>query len=338
MDVVDAHLHLFKALSDDYPRAIFEGMTPPEREESAERLLEAMDAAGVDRAVYCALSEHDHYLAEVLADHPGKFAGVSVYDFADPDPLDTLQRRIDAGIEGVRFYGLEGEPGADPESLAVFGALAAMRDADMKAWFYGPADQVALLDGCLELLPGLKVVLNHLGFLPNMHLELKVDDHARPQFDMPLPPPGLEALQRLRPLLGPLRLQRRALPVPGPAGDHRPHPRRLRRRQNADGVRLALDPRRARLPRDPRRGRPAPRRHQRPRARDDPRRHRHVPLQLLTRLGRLGLLTSMTITEILRLSSSVRSCTSRCSSSSGVLGRSPLGGVWTLPSPNHSTR
>ena len=197
MDVVDGHLHLFKALSDKYPRAVFEGMTPPEREESAERLLEAMDAAGVDRAIYCALSEHDHYLAEVLADNPGKFAGVSVYDFADPDPLATLQRRIDAGIEGVRFYGLEGEPGSDPESLAVFPVLSAMRDADMKAWFYGPADQVALLDSCLDLLPDLRVVLNHLGFLPNMHLELMVDDYGRPRFDMPLPPPGLEVVEAL---------------------------------------------------------------------------------------------------------------------------------------------
>jgi len=197
MDVVDGHLHLFKALSDDYPRAVFEGMTPPDREESAERLLEAMDTAGVDRAVYCALSEHDHYLAEVLAQHPGKFAGVSVYDFTDPHPLATLQRRIDAGIEGVRFYGLEGEAGADPESLAVFPALAAMRDAGMKVWFYGPADQIALLDGCLDLLPGLRVVLNHLGFLPNMHLELMVDDYRRPRFDMPLPPPGLEVVEAL---------------------------------------------------------------------------------------------------------------------------------------------
>lgn len=197
MDVVDGHLHLFKALSDDYPRAIFEGMTPPEREESAERLLEAMDAAGVDRAIYCALSEHDHYLAEVLAGFPGKFAGVSVHDFTDTDPLATLQRRIDAGIEGVRFYGLEGEPGSDPESLAVFPTLAAMRNAGMKAWFYGPADQVALLDGCLDLLPGLKVVLNHLGFLPNMHLELLVDKHGRPRFDMPSPPPGLEVVEAL---------------------------------------------------------------------------------------------------------------------------------------------
>ena len=202
MDVVDAHLHLFKDLSDDYPRAVFEGMAPPERSESAERLLRAMDAAGVDRAIVCALSEHDRYLAEVLAQYRGKFAGVAVHDFTDPDPLATLQRRIDSGVEGVRFYGLEGEPGADPESLAVFPVLAAMRDAGMKAWFYGPADQVALLDGCLDRLggtgpDGLRVVLNHLGFLPNMHLELRVDVHGRPRFDMPLPPPGLEVVEAL---------------------------------------------------------------------------------------------------------------------------------------------
>ena len=197
MDVVDAHLHLFKALSDDYPRAVYEGMTPPERVESAERLLEAMDAAGVDRAVYCALSPHERYLAEVLAEHRSRFAGVAVYDFAEADPLATLQRCIDAGVEGVRFFGLEGEPGSDPESLAAFAALAAMRDADMKVWFYGPTDQMALLDGCLELLPGLKVVLNHLGFLPNMHLEMLVDAHGRPQFDMPSPPPGLEVVEAL---------------------------------------------------------------------------------------------------------------------------------------------
>ena len=197
MDVVDAHLHLFKALSDDYPRAIFDIMAPPERSESAERLLEATDAAGVDRAIVCALSEHDRYLAEVLEEYPGKFAGVAVHDFADTDPLATLQRRIDAGIEGVRFYGLEGEPGADPESLTAFPVLAAMRDAGMKAWFYGPPDQVALLGGCLSLLPGLKVVLNHLGFLPNMHLELRVDGARRPRFDMPSPPPGLEVVEAL---------------------------------------------------------------------------------------------------------------------------------------------
>ena len=116
MDVVDGHLHLFKALSDEYPRAIFDIMAPPERSETPSRLLEAMDAAGVDRAIFCALSPHDRFLAEVLDQYPGKFAGVAVHDFEDRDPLSTLRGRIDAGIEGVRFYGLEGEPGSDPES------------------------------------------------------------------------------------------------------------------------------------------------------------------------------------------------------------------------------
>jgi predicted TIM-barrel fold metal-dependent hydrolase len=197
MDVVDGHLHLFKALSDDYPRAVFEDMAPPERSESAERLLEAMDAAGVDRAVYCALSEHDHYLAEVLAGFPGKFAGVSVHDFTDPDPLTTLQHRIDAGIEGVRFYGLDGEPGSDPESLAVFPALEAMRELDMKVWFYGDPDQVGLLDGVMQLLPGLKVVLNHLGFCPDIWMEIAIDEDRRPRFDIPLPPDSLGLIEQM---------------------------------------------------------------------------------------------------------------------------------------------
>ena len=91
MDVVDGHLHLFKALSDEYPRAIFDVMAPPERSETAARLLEAMDASGVDRAIFCALSPHDRFLAEVLEQYPGKFAGVAVHDFEDLDPLSTLR-------------------------------------------------------------------------------------------------------------------------------------------------------------------------------------------------------------------------------------------------------
>ena len=93
MDVVDAHLHLFKAISDEYPRDIFEGMTPPEREELAEEFLVAMDAAGIDRAVIVALSPHDEYLADVLKDHPGKFVGVAVQDFDVADPVADLERR-----------------------------------------------------------------------------------------------------------------------------------------------------------------------------------------------------------------------------------------------------
>lgn len=198
MDTVDAHLHLFKALSDEYPRAIFEGMTPPEREEPAERLLEAMEEAGVDKAVVVALSKEDRYLGEVLEQYPGTFVGVSVHDFEAEDPVESLRQRVETiGIQGLRLYGLDADPNYDAEALAVFPLLEAMRDLDVKAWFYGQPSQVRALDKCLELLPDLKVVMNHLAFLPDMEAELRMDEHGRPRFDIDLPPKGIELVEEV---------------------------------------------------------------------------------------------------------------------------------------------
>ena len=196
MDTVDAHLHLFKALSDEYPRAIFEGMTPPEREEPAELLLEAMETAGVDRAVVVALSKEDRYLGEVLEQYPGKFVGVAVHDFEIEDPVESLRRRVETvGIQGLRLYGLDADPTEPAEAMAVFPLLQAMSDLAVKGWFYGPPDQVRALDKCLDVLPDLKVVMNHLAFLPDMEAELRIDEHGRPRFDIDLPPKGLELVE-----------------------------------------------------------------------------------------------------------------------------------------------
>lgn len=198
MAVVDAHLHLFRAESAAYPRLVFDAMAPSERQELAEEFLDAMDRAGVDKAIVVPLSPHDHYLAEILRDHPGRFAGVGVYDPEDRDGAGQVSRRAEqAGIQGLRFYGFGGEPGQAPESLDVFPVLQAMRDAGMKVWFYGSPDQVRLLDGAMNLLPGLKVVLNHLGFCPDIWMELAIDDHMRPRFDIPLPPDSLDLIERL---------------------------------------------------------------------------------------------------------------------------------------------
>ncbi len=198
MDVVDAHLHLFKAISDEYPRDVFEGMTPPEREELAERFLAAMDDAGVDRAVIVALSAHDEYLADVIRDYPGKFAGVAVYDFATEDPVANLESRIEnVGIQGLRLYGLDAEPGADPESIAVFPMLEAMAANGIICWFYGHPEQLKVLDGAMTLLPDLKVVMNHLAFCPDMYMELRIDEYQRPQFDIDLPPTSLPLVEEV---------------------------------------------------------------------------------------------------------------------------------------------
>lgn len=198
MAVVDAHLHLFKARSDAYPRYVFEGMAPAEREELAEEFLEAMDGAAVDHAVIVPLSSHDEYLAEILADHPGKFAGVGVYDPEAEDGAGQVARRAEqAGIQGLRFYGFGGEEGRAAESMEVFPVLEAMRELDMKVWFYGSPDQVRLLDQVMTLLPGLKVVLNHLGFCPDIWMELAIDEYRRPRFDISLPPDSLEIIEQV---------------------------------------------------------------------------------------------------------------------------------------------
>lgn len=198
MDVVDAHLHLFKAKSEEYPRDVFEGMTPPDREEPVAEFLEAMDDAGVDRAIVVPLSPHDRYLAEVLRDHPGTLAGIGVFDFEVDDPVADLERRIDeVGIQGLRLYGLNAEPGTDPESIDVFPLLQAMEEHDMKVWFYGPPDQLVILDAAMTLLPGLKVVMNHMAFCPDMHMELRIDEDRRPQFDVELPPVSLPLVEEV---------------------------------------------------------------------------------------------------------------------------------------------
>lgn len=196
MPVVDAHLHLFRARSETYPRDVIDGMTPPEREEPAEEFLAAMERAGVDRAVIVPLSTHDHYLAEILRDFPGKFAGVGVYDADAPDGAGQVARRAEqVGVQGLRFYGFGADAGQAPEEMAVFPVLEAMREAGMVVWFYGSPDQVRLLDGAMELLPGLKVVLNHLGFCPDIWMEIKMDADMRPRFDIPLPPDSLELIE-----------------------------------------------------------------------------------------------------------------------------------------------
>jgi L-fuconolactonase len=197
MPTIDAHLHVFEAVSEEFPRDVFEPLTPAERSAPAEALLVEMEQAGVDQAVVVAVSHHDEYLRHVLTTYPGRFAGVAVTGPDAVDPVADLYRRVETlGIQGLRVFTL-GDPADDPESQPLFPLLAAMAELGVKLWFYAEVGQVVLLDRLLELLPDLVVVMNHLGFCPSIWDEMRVDEHGRPRFDVSLPPASLDTVVTL---------------------------------------------------------------------------------------------------------------------------------------------
>lgn len=196
--VVDGHLHLFRKAGADYPRTPIAIMAEADREELAEKLLGAMEGAGVDHAIVVPLSKGDEYLGEVLAAFPGRFAGVGIFDHDEPDDVAGVEARLAAtDLQGLRFYGLAADEDTTIDSLACLPVFELMAQRGMVVWFYGDIVQLRLMDQIMRRLPDLKVVLNHSGFLPDMHAEMRIDEHRRPHFDVELPPAGLPAVEAM---------------------------------------------------------------------------------------------------------------------------------------------
>ena len=191
--IVDGHLHLFRRLSPDYPRAVHE-LFPAEREALAEDFVKVMAANGVDHAVVVPLSPNDEYLVDCLRRYPGTFAGVAVLDDKDPDAEARLDHVTSLGIQGLRV-GRLGEPGTRrAEDLPLYPTLRKMAEGGQKVWFYATPDQLPLLTMLTAALPDLRVVLNHLGFFPT---GFTMGPDGLPQIPMELPAPTLPAVVAL---------------------------------------------------------------------------------------------------------------------------------------------
>jgi len=178
--VVDAHTHVFARVSERFPREVHE-LFPAGLEAPAEALLARMDLAGVDRAVIVPLSPHDEYVRDVLERHPGRFAAIGVA--APAEDVDGYRSRCDAaGLQGLRLFSLGSGPAARAHELEAYPLLAELERAGDKLWFYGGREQMELLALVLAELPGLAVVLNHLGYWPG---PFEADEHGRPRFSDP---------------------------------------------------------------------------------------------------------------------------------------------------------
>ena len=168
MEVVDAHLHLFKAVSEDYPRTVYPGMANAEMEVLAEDLLGVMGTAGVDKAIVVPLGPQDEYLRDLQINFPGRFVGVGNHDPDSKGIAEDLDQRIDlSGIQGIRVSGVDASASTadDPETYELFPLFQAMADRGLKVWFYSEPQQVELYEKDMDLLPGLVTAFNHSGFM-----------------------------------------------------------------------------------------------------------------------------------------------------------------------------
>ena len=193
MTVVDAHLHVFTAVSEEFPRDVHE-LYPADLEATAEVLLAEMESAGVDKAVLVPLSYHDEYVRDCVERFPGRFAAVGVQRPGSVDVDDYRRRRESAGLQGLRLFALATAPATRAEEIETFPLLEELARNGDKLWFYGGQEQMELLELVLASLPELTVVLNHLGFWPG---PLSVDDHGRPRFEVAYTVAGLQAVRRL---------------------------------------------------------------------------------------------------------------------------------------------
>ena len=197
--IIDAHVHVFPALSQKYPRAVDE-LAPPDREAPVDLLLRTMDTAGVNGAVLVPLGPEDDYVLECVRRYPGRFVSVGVADRAiaglDPgvDAVGFLSLRVArTGMRALRMNWL-GEPGRPLRDSPAYPALRWMAEHGLVLWFYGPPSQLEQLATAAAELPELAVVVNHMGFCPE---RIAVDELGRPQCSVALPPPTLATVLEL---------------------------------------------------------------------------------------------------------------------------------------------
>ena len=199
MPVIDSHLHLFRAVSDRYPRTVYSGLADADLDVPAEKLISLMESTRVDKAIVVPLGPEDHYLGEIIEQYPGRFAGVGCYDGSAPDQAKNLDDRINkSNIQGIRIGEVDASADTpdDPRQFSMFPLLEAMSERNLRVWFYAESRQVQLLEKVLDVLPQLVVVFNHCGFMVSLD-NLTVDQHYRPHFTTEVPPPTLELLGRL---------------------------------------------------------------------------------------------------------------------------------------------
>jgi predicted TIM-barrel fold metal-dependent hydrolase len=170
MTVVDIHPHVIASDVRRYPFAPLGGKQSDwsrERPVDAEQMLAAMDEAGIAKAVLVQASTcygHDNsYVADAVAAHPKRFAGVFSVDMTAADAPQRIRHWLGRGLKGLRVF-IAGHTTAhdarldDPRS---FPAWRCAVDAGIPS-ACSCARPPAAARGAAQEFPPRRIVLDHM--------------------------------------------------------------------------------------------------------------------------------------------------------------------------------
>jgi predicted TIM-barrel fold metal-dependent hydrolase len=169
--MIDAHAHVISTDERRYPRAPLGGKQSDwsrERPVSAEEMLAAMGAAGIEKTVLVQASTcygHDNsYVADAVAAQPRRFVGVFSVDMLAADAPERIRHWMARGLTGLRVF-IAGHTTAqdarldDPRSHAAWECAV---EARLPICVQLRAPALSRLQGMLERFPQARVLLDHM--------------------------------------------------------------------------------------------------------------------------------------------------------------------------------
>ena len=169
--MIDIHPHVISEDERRYPRAPLGGKQSDwsrERPVNAAQMLRAMDEAGVERSVLVQASTcygHDNsYVADAVAAHPDRFAGVFSVDMLAPNASQEIRRWTDRRLKGLRVF-IAGHTTShdtrldDPRSFAAWRTAV---DAGLPVCVQCRAPHLPQLETLLNEFPRARIVLDHM--------------------------------------------------------------------------------------------------------------------------------------------------------------------------------
>lgn len=137
-------------------------------EVKAAGLVQAMDKAGVDKAVvFCFAPVMDNEsVLQAIKDYPDRLIGLYTVNPWSENAVDDFKHSLDKGFRGLRLDPLHhGYPANELDLLAPL--LEISLESGTPAWIYGAAEvfsSPSLFQELAESFPGLSIVMGHMGY------------------------------------------------------------------------------------------------------------------------------------------------------------------------------